>query len=59
MFAALAIDGRGAKALMLAMMAVALVALAWLQVSLAAGFVVPAAALVAPWVAAAVFRWLK
>ena len=58
-FAALAVDGRGAKALMLAMMAVVLVALAWLQVSLAAGFVVPAAALLAPWLAAEVFRRLR
>ena len=58
-FTALAVDGRGAKALMLAMMAVVLVALAWLQLSLAAGFVVPAAALVAPWLAVGVFQRLR
>jgi hypothetical protein len=58
-FAALAVDGRGMKALVLALTATVLMVLAWLQLSLAAGFVILAAALVAPWPAAEVFRRLR
>lgn len=56
---ALAVDGRGTQAALLSMTAVALVLFAWLQVSVASGFVVAAAALVAAWVVPQVFARLK
>ena len=57
-FAALAVDEWGPKSVLLGLTAAALILLAWLQASVAAGFVILGAGLVAPWIAAWVFRRL-
>jgi hypothetical protein len=58
-FAALTVDGWGPKSILLGLTAAALVLLAWLQASVATGYVVLATGLVAPWIAAWVFRRLR
>jgi hypothetical protein len=58
-FTALMVDGWGPQSVLLGLTAAVLALLAWLQLSVATGFLVLAAGSVAPWVAAWVFRRLR